>query len=90
MFTDGNDLNITVGTPSPLGLPCEVFQACDDAMPIDLSSNFPDTMILDFVGTVMIWGTHATGAELIITKASALTDDELQLIMDVLDSVGPA
>ena len=87
MFGPGNELNITIGSPSPLGAPCEILQACDDAEPIALSDNFPDTMILDLFGTISIWGTHATGAELVITKGSALTDQELQDIMDVLDSV---
>ena len=91
MFTEGNDLSITVGTPLPgLGSPCEILQACDDAVPIALSDNFPDTMPLEFAGTIVIYGTHATGAELAITKSSSLTEDETQLIMDVLDSVQPA
>lgn len=90
MFTEGNDLNITVGTPSPLGAPCAALQACDDAVPIELSDNFPDTMLLSFAGTTLIYGTHASGAELVITKATGLTDAETMLVMDVLDSVGPA
>ena len=40
------------------------------------------------MGEVTITGTHVSvDAELLITKLSALTDDEMQLIMDVLDSV---
>lgn len=87
LFTEGN---ITIGTPSPLGEPCELLQACDDAVPIELSDNFPDTMLLNLFGTVMIYGNHASGAELVITKASALTDEDTQLIMDFLDSVTEA
>lgn len=90
MFTEGNDLNITVGTPSPIGPPCAALLACDDAVPIELSDTFPDTMFLSFAGTTLIYGTHASGAELVITKATALTDAETQLVMQVLDSVGPA
>jgi hypothetical protein len=88
MFTEGNELNITIGTPSPFGPACELLQMCDAVEPIALSDNFPDTTLLDVAGTVTISGTHASvDAELVITKASALTPDELQLIMDVLDSV---
>ena len=90
MFMEGNALNITIGTPSPIGSPCEILQMCDTATPIDISDNFPDAMIVDIFGTISIWGTHATGAEMVVTKATALTDEEMQLVMDVLDSVGPA
>ncbi len=90
MFTEGNDLNITVGSPSPLGAPCEALLACDEVAPISLSDNFPDTMLLEFAGTILIYGTHATGAELVITKSTALTPEETQLVMGVLDSVEPA
>jgi hypothetical protein len=76
LFTEGNDLNITIGTPSPLGEPCELLQACGSVTPIELSANFPDTMFLDVFGTARVYGTHASGAELAITKSSALTDDE--------------
>ncbi len=90
MFTEGNELNITIGTPSPFGPACELLQMCDAVEPIELSDNFPDTTLLDIAGTVTISGTHASvDAELVITKVSALTTDELQLIRDVLDSVEP-
>ena len=88
MFTEGNELNITITDPSPLGPACEILMMCDQAEPIALSDNFPDTTLLEMAGTVTISGTHASvDAELLITKLSALTDDEMQLIMDVLDSV---
>lgn len=90
MFTEGNELNITIGTPSPFGPACELLQMCDAVEPIALSDNFPDTTLLDIAGTVTIYGTHTSvDAELVITKVSALTPDELQLIRDVLDSVEP-
>jgi len=88
LFTDGNELNITIGTPSGLPSPCEMLQACDDAVPIQLSDNFPDTMSFELVGTITIWGTHKNSdAELVITTFSALTDEELDFITMVLDSV---
>ncbi|MEL7157044.1 MAG: hypothetical protein AAFN30_10635 [Actinomycetota bacterium] len=87
LFTDGNQLNLTIGTASPFGPPCEVLNLCDQSTPISLSGNFPDTERIEIAGTVTIWGSHpATGAELIITKPSALTDDEVELISQVLDS----
>lgn len=91
MFTEGNELNITIGTPSPFGPACELLQMCDAVEPIALSDNFPDTTLLSIAGTVTISGTHmSVDAELVITKVSALTPDEIQLIRDVLDSVEPA
>lgn len=90
MFNPENDFNISLGTPSGIGSPCELLQACGDAMPIELSDNFPDTMILELFGTVTIWGYHATGAELIVTKIGELSDEEIQILMDVLDSVTEA
>ena len=77
-----------------MGPPCELMQACDEVEPIDLSDNFPDTTFLDFMdmGTTTIHGTHISvaEAELVITKASALTPDELELVKMVLDSVEPS
>lgn len=90
MFMEGNELNITITTPSPLGPPCELLQLCDTAEPIALSANFPDTTSLDVAGTVLIVGTHlSVDAELVITKLSALTPDEMELVMTVLDFVEP-
>lgn len=87
LFTEGNQLNITVGTASPYGTPCELLNMCDQALGESFSANFPDTQKIDVAGTVTIWGTHATeDAELIITKPSALTTDEITLISQVLDS----
>ncbi len=87
VFTDGNQLNITIGTPSPLGPPCEILGACDQAEAIALSDQYPDTHLFSLAGTVTIWGNHATAdAELVITKPSALTDDDVDLIRAVLDS----
>ena len=34
MFTQDTDLTISIATPTPLGAPCEVMQACDEAEPI--------------------------------------------------------
>ena len=86
LFTEGNELNLTIGTPSPIA-PCEVLQACGSAENIALSDQWPDTQIFELAGTVTIWGSHATAdAEVIITKLSELTDEELDLIMTVLDS----
>lgn len=60
---------------------------CDDADPISLSDDFPDTMNLSIGGAVMIWGTHkSVEAELVITNTSALTDEQVGFISDVLDS----
>ncbi len=43
--------------------------------------------MVEIVGTVTIWGRHVSAdAELIITKLSALTDDELAMIRTVLNS----
>ncbi len=87
VFTDGNQLNITIGTPSPLGAPCDVLGLCDQAEPIELSDNFPDTMQLAIAGTVTIWGTHATtDAEVVITNLAELTPEELGLVRAILDS----
>ena len=90
LFTDGNQLNITIGTPSDLPSPCEVLLACDDATPVSLSDNFPDTMQVELVGTVTIWGTYKdSDAELVITSLEPLTPEDVQFISDVLDSVMP-
>ncbi len=86
LFTEGNQLNITVGTPSPIQ-PCEVLQLCDSAEAINLSDQFPDTKMIEIAGTVMIWGRHASvDAEVVITNLTALTDDEVAMIRTVLDS----
>lgn len=88
LFTDGNQLNLTIGTPSNAPSACEALQLCNDAVPISLSDNFPDTMSLEIVGTVTIWGTYKNSdAELVITSLSALTDDDLAFLSGVLDSV---
>ncbi|MEM9892118.1 MAG: hypothetical protein AAF962_14735 [Actinomycetota bacterium] len=87
LFTEGNQLNITIGTASPYGTPCELLNMCDQALDEPFSANFPDTRMIEVAGTVTIWGTHASeDAELIITKPSALTTDEIALISRVLDS----
>jgi hypothetical protein len=88
MFTQGTDLTISIATPTPLGAPCELLQVCDETEPIALSDDFPDTMLLDFMGAITIHGTHVSvDAELIIAKASALTPDELELVKTVVQSV---
>ncbi|MBT8165702.1 MAG: hypothetical protein KJO97_09145 [Acidimicrobiia bacterium] len=93
MFTDSatTDLTISIATPTPIGAPCELMQACDEVEPIALSDKFPDTTLLDFMGAITIHGTHVSvdDAELVITKMSALTTDELELVQTVLDSVEP-
>lgn len=87
LFTDGNQLNITIGTPSPFGSPCEALQACDSATPIALGGEFPDTMSISLAGAVLIWGTHkSVEAELVVTNTSALTDEQVSFITMVLDS----
>lgn len=88
LFTSGNTLNITIGTPSGFGAPCELLGACDAAEAIALSDNFPDTMSFELAGTVTIWGTYVNSdAELVITSVTALSDDELDFVSQVLDSV---
>lgn len=87
LFTSGNELNITFGTPSPVGAPCELFQMCDDTQAIALSDNFPDTTLLSIAGTITIWGTHKNlEAEVLITNTTALTDAQIELVSSVLDS----
>ena len=91
MFPEGNDPNVTIGTPSPLGSPCDLLGAlCDGVAPVLLSDNFPDTMQFEIGGSVTIFGTYKdSDAELIITSFDALTDDEVALISAALDSVVP-
>lgn len=87
LFTEGNQLNITIGTPSPLGSPCEALSLCEEEAPIALSDQYPDTTILMFVGTVLIQGTHKTvDAEMVITNPTELTEEEVTFIKMVLDS----
>jgi hypothetical protein len=87
LLNAGSDLNITLATPSPLGPPCELLGICGDAQPVELSENFPDTASVTFAGAVTIWGTHKSGAaEVVVTKASALTPEESSLVSAVLDS----
>ena len=91
MFTQDTDLTISISTPTPLGTPCELMQACDEVEPIALGNNFPDTTLLDFMGTITIHGTHTSvDADLVVSKASALTPDELELVKTVVDSVEPS
>ena len=86
LFTEGNELNITIGTPSPISA-CQVLNACDSAEEIALSDQWPGTQLFEIAGTVTIWGRHATAdAEVVITKLSAVTDEEYDLIRTVLDS----
>lgn len=87
LFTEGNQLNITIGTPTPFGSPCEALQACDSATPITLSGEFPDTMSISLGGAIIIWGTHkSVEAELVVTNTSALTDEQVSFVTMVLDS----
>ncbi len=87
VFKNGYQLEITIGTPSPLGGPCDIPGLCDEAEPIDLSSNFPDTQIAVVAGVPVLWGNHATvDAELVITHLQPLSDDDLAVIRAVLDS----
>ena len=86
LFTEGNELNITVGTPSPIQA-CEVLQACDTAEPVDLGAQWPGGQRFDFAGTTTIWASHATvDAEVVVTKVTALSDDELAFVRSVLDT----
>lgn len=91
MFAVGNDLEITISTPTPLGTPCELMGMCDEAQPIALSDNFPDTILLDVFGMQSIEGTHVDGqAVLYVTKPTPLTEQEIEFISTVLDSVEPS
>jgi len=87
LFTDGNGLNVLIATPSGLPHPCEVLGGCDDVLTVVLSDNFPDTVSFELSGTITITGTHKNvSAELVITKPSALTDAEIDLLGTLLDS----
>ncbi|MGH1490435.1 MAG: hypothetical protein ACRBK7_13785 [Acidimicrobiales bacterium] len=89
LFKSGNPggLEITVGTPSPFGRPCEMLQACDGVEAIDLGANF-DTEIFEMAGVPFIFGTHKTiEAEVSVTSASALSDDDIEFITMVLDGL---
>lgn len=86
---DGGDLEITVGTPTPLGPPCQVLQMCEDAEPIDLGAN--TTMsVIDF-GVPIIYGTHDTvEAEIAVTTTSELSPEQIALVTEVLEGLVPA
>ncbi len=89
LFKPGNPggLEITIGTPSPFGPPCELLQACDGTEPIDLSSNF-DTTVFELGGVPFISGTHKTvEAEVVVTTTSPLSDSEREFVTSVLDGV---
>ena len=86
LFTEGNELNITVGTPSPIQV-CEVLQACDSAEPVDLGAQWPGGQQFEIAGTTTIWARHATvDAEVVITKLSEITAEEYEFIRSVLDT----
>ncbi len=79
-------IEITIGTPSPIGSPCEVLQLCETAESIDLGDNF-DMTVLD-VGVPLIYGTHKTvAAEAAVAMTSPLTDESRAFITMVLNGV---
>ncbi len=85
----GPGLEITVGTPSPIGPPCQALQLCDEAEPIDLGSTTVMSVV-DF-GVPIIYGTHATvDAEIVVTSFAPLTPDQVDLVTDVLEGLVPA
>jgi hypothetical protein len=91
MFTQDTDLEISIATPMPFGTPCELLQACDTTEPIAVGGAFPDTTLMNFMGSITIHGAHVSvDAELVVTKATALTPDELDLVKAVVDSVEPS
>ena len=88
LFMDNNPggIEITIGTPSPLGPPCEVFGDCDTVEELDLGNTF-DVFVLD-VGVPLIYGTHKTvEAELSVVTFSALSDADIAFITEVLNGV---
>ncbi len=79
---------ITVGTPSELGSPCEILQFCDMAEPIDLGDN--TTMSVVDLGVPIIFGTHnSVDAEISVIAPTALTDADLEFVTDVLVGLVP-
>ncbi len=79
-------IEITVGTPSPLGSPCEALSMCDAAESIDLGDNFD--MVLLNVGVPLIYGTHKTvEAEAAVVMTAQMTDADREFITMVLDGV---
>lgn len=80
-------IEITIGTPSPIGPVCEVMQTCDQTQPLDLGANF-NVEFFEFGGIPFVFGTHVSvEAELAVTSASALSEDDLAFITMVLDGV---
>lgn len=80
-------IEITIGTPSPLGVPCEALQMCDQAETIDLGSNF-DMQQVEMLGVPLIFGTHTTvDAEVSVVTLEALSDDDVAFITMVLNGV---
>lgn len=89
LFKAGNPggVEITIGTPSPLGAPCELLQTCDGVEAIELGSNF-EMSVFEMAGVPFIYGTHKTvEAEATVTTATALSDAEIEFIATVLDGV---
>ena len=91
MFAVDNDLEITISAPMPVGSPCELMGMCDEAQPIVLSDNFPDTILLDVFGMASIEGTHVDGEAVVyVSKPTALTEEEVEFVATVLDSIEPS
>lgn len=66
---------------------CELLQACDQAQPLDLGSNF-NVEFVELAGIPIVYGTHASvDAELAITTSSALSDDDITFLTMILDGV---
>jgi hypothetical protein len=89
LFQAGNPggLEITIGTPSPFGPPCEMLQACDSAQSIDLGSTF-DMQVFEMAGVPLIFGTHkSVEAEAAVTTISALTEEQIEFVTTVLNGV---
>ncbi|MEM9654535.1 MAG: hypothetical protein AAGA65_20755 [Actinomycetota bacterium] len=80
-------LEITIGTPSPLGSPCELMQACDQVEPLDLGPIF-SVEVFEIAGIPFVSGSHVNvEAELAVTKAGPLTDEDIDFLTEVLNAV---
>lgn len=80
-------LQITIGSPSPLGPPCEALQLCDEQRAIDLGATF-NMMVVEVAGVQFVYGNHeSVEAEAVIVTATALSDEDLELVTEVLNGV---
>ena len=89
LYTDGNTLNLTIGTSQGMSS-CSVIPTCTSE-PVELSGKFTNTvkLIQPMFGSEEFTGTYVGDPKIkfLVTSNDALSEDELDQVRSILDSI---